>query len=415
MSTQPLKNLGLPPVPPELKFILGFLQRADELKSQEPIVAYWALYHAAQVGIAARVKDPAAKGYLLPLLTLLEKMKKEIGHDDAIDNDVAAAAYVENFALRVFEMTDSEDRAGKATRGTAKKFLVAANLLELLQVFDKVNVSDSVDDKIRYAKWKATDIAKAFREGRRPAPGPANQAEQDSPVPNITIEAASPEQSISADPVRGWPGSPSRFDSDPSSPGNWSTVATPGTAIYHTFDLPISPPPSSHDPRRVTVSGELEGLPEQPPTSEEPLFGDPHTRRPTQSQPGPSPPQSPLQPPGLGSILTSGVIPTHIETSIPPPIGSAVDTTPQPPIQPHQQISPLTRPPIPIQHPPPQVIRNVVPPPPPAAGPIPPPQLTPKQIAQAQKHCRYAISALDYEDFERARQDLLDALKIIEG
>lgn len=71
-------------------------------------------------------------------------MKKEIGPNDAIDNDVVAAAYVENFALKVFEMTDSEDRAGKATRGTAKKFLVAANLLELLQVFDKANVSDSV-------------------------------------------------------------------------------------------------------------------------------------------------------------------------------------------------------------------------------------------------------------------------------
>jgi len=56
-----------------------------------------------------------------------------------------------------------------------------------------------------------------------------------------------------------------------------------------------------------------------------------------------------------------------------------------------------------------------MPPPPPPAAPVPPPQLTPKQISQAQKHCRYAISALDYEDFERARQDLLDALKIIGG
>lgn len=90
------------------------------------------------------MKDPAARGYLSPLLALLEKTKKEIGPNDAIDNDVVAAAYVENFALRVFGMTDSEDRAGKATRGTAKKFLVAANLLELLQVFGKANDSDSV-------------------------------------------------------------------------------------------------------------------------------------------------------------------------------------------------------------------------------------------------------------------------------
>lgn len=71
-------------------------------------------------------------------------MKKEIGPNDAIDNDPVAAAYVENFALKVFTTTDSEDRAGKATRGTAKKFLVAANLLELLEAFDKANVSDSV-------------------------------------------------------------------------------------------------------------------------------------------------------------------------------------------------------------------------------------------------------------------------------
>ena len=103
-----------------------------------------ALYHAAQVGIASKVKDPAVRGYLSPLLTVLEKMKKEIGPHDAIDNDAVAAAYVENFALKVFGVTDSEDRAGKSTRGTARKFLVAANLLELLQVFDKANVSDSV-------------------------------------------------------------------------------------------------------------------------------------------------------------------------------------------------------------------------------------------------------------------------------
>ena len=90
------------------------------------------------------MKSPAARGYLSPLLTQLEKMKKEIGPNDGVDNDIVAAAYVENFALKVFVATDSEDRAGKATRGTAKKFLVAANLLELLEVFDKANVSDSV-------------------------------------------------------------------------------------------------------------------------------------------------------------------------------------------------------------------------------------------------------------------------------
>ena len=35
------KLLGLPPISPELKAIVPFLQRAEELKKQEPVVAYW--------------------------------------------------------------------------------------------------------------------------------------------------------------------------------------------------------------------------------------------------------------------------------------------------------------------------------------------------------------------------------------
>lgn len=229
-------------------------------------------------------------------------------------------------------------------------------------------------------------------------------------MPEITIEAASPEQSIPIDPTRGWPGLPSRFDSDPSSPGNWSTVATPGTADLRMTDSSTSPPPSDQDPQRAMVSGELEGLPEQPATPEESLFGDPHTRRPTQLPPGQASAQLPSQPSEHGSILPSEIPPTHTETYTVPPIDPAISISPQPPIQSFQQISSPMR--VPTQQPPPQVTRNVVPPPPPPTVPIP---LTPKQIAQAQKHCRYAMSALDYEDFERARQDLLDALKIIGG
>jgi vacuolar protein sorting-associated protein VTA1 len=127
------------------------------------------LYHAAQVGISSGAKNPTARSYLSPLLTVLEKMKKEIGPNDAVDNDVVAAAYVENFALKIFGVTDSEDRAGNATRGTAKKFLVAANLLELLQVFDKANVSDSVRCR-RVHSLRDVNRLTGFHLGRRQDP-----------------------------------------------------------------------------------------------------------------------------------------------------------------------------------------------------------------------------------------------------
>jgi hypothetical protein len=40
------------------------------------------------------------------------------------------------------------------------------------------NLQPQTEEKIRYAKWKAADIAKAFREGKRPAPGPPGWAEE---------------------------------------------------------------------------------------------------------------------------------------------------------------------------------------------------------------------------------------------
>jgi vacuolar protein sorting-associated protein VTA1 len=42
-------------------------------------------------------------------------MKASLSDNDAVADD-AGAAYIENFALRVFNMADNEDRKEKATR-----------------------------------------------------------------------------------------------------------------------------------------------------------------------------------------------------------------------------------------------------------------------------------------------------------
>jgi len=107
---------GLPPISPELKSIASYLQRADELKSQDPIMAYWCAYYAAQVGISLKAKDNSSRDVLFSLLSVLERLKKDIGPNDAIDMEAASSAYVENFALRVFAVADNEDRAGDTSR-----------------------------------------------------------------------------------------------------------------------------------------------------------------------------------------------------------------------------------------------------------------------------------------------------------
>ena len=47
---------------------------------------------------------------------------------------------------------------------------MAATFLEVLNHFG--DLDEEVSKRIKYAKWKAADILKAEREGRRPVPGP---------------------------------------------------------------------------------------------------------------------------------------------------------------------------------------------------------------------------------------------------
>lgn len=157
--------------PAELKALLPFVQRANELRTADKVIAYWCCYYAAQLGISGNAKESESKMYLLTLMDTLEDLKSKLADNDAVTNDAASSAYVENFALKVFVGADNEDRSGKATRATAKKFLAASQFIELLKVFG--TIEPEMNEKIKYAKWKAADIAKAFKEGMKPQPGPA--------------------------------------------------------------------------------------------------------------------------------------------------------------------------------------------------------------------------------------------------
>ncbi|EPQ28885.1 uncharacterized protein PFL1_03686 [Pseudozyma flocculosa PF-1] len=157
--------------PPELKPLKPFIQRANELRTADRVISYWCLYYAAQLGIGANAKQPESKQFLFSLLDTLEALKAQLADNDAVTNDIASAAYVENFALKVFVQADNQDRAGRATRETASRFLAASQLLELLKVFNQLD--PDMQAKIKYAKVKATDITKALKEGRKPHPGPA--------------------------------------------------------------------------------------------------------------------------------------------------------------------------------------------------------------------------------------------------
>lgn len=88
-----------------------------------------------QYAISLGVKDPEANVFLASLLDSLEKTKKTMSDTEAITDDIVGKAYMENFAGNIFTKADDEERAKKATRTTATKFLAAAQFMEVLRCF----------------------------------------------------------------------------------------------------------------------------------------------------------------------------------------------------------------------------------------------------------------------------------------
>ncbi|EJT52086.1 late endosome to vacuole transport-related protein [Trichosporon asahii var. asahii CBS 2479] len=276
----PLDDITIPTnPPPELKSrCADFLKRAAETRKAEPVISYWCTLAAAES--ALELKDRSSEGtkFLLSLMDTLEAMKAALADNEAVTSAAAGAAYVENFALRVFMNADNMDRAGKWDKGRGRPAylsirrhtqvaLLAWTLLSLradarsvirafLAASHFFGVLKSCNGGVlleEYARWKAADLAKALREGREPVHGPPVPEEPlvDPDLPSAPIDAADAAAlGLPSVPSEGSPGRranapPSvEIPQDTSDTGNWSTVATPGV------DGPESSLPSipSHSP-----------------------------------------------------------------------------------------------------------------------------------------------------------------------
>ncbi|XP_009378721.2 protein HOMOLOG OF MAMMALIAN LYST-INTERACTING PROTEIN 5 [Pyrus x bretschneideri] len=148
------------------KLLLPYLQRADELQKHEPLVAYYCRLYAMERGlkIPQSERTKTTNSLLVSLMKQLEKDKKslKLGPEDNL--------YLEGFALNVFGKADKQDRAGRADLTTAKTFYAASIFFEILNQFSVVQ--PDLEQKQKYAAWKAADIRKALKEGRKPQAGP---------------------------------------------------------------------------------------------------------------------------------------------------------------------------------------------------------------------------------------------------
>ena len=276
---------------------------------------------------------------------------------------------------------------------------------------------------MRYAKWRAADISKALREGRQPTPvldgakagaepvsAPSDLPGGSSDMPNTHVghelEGLYSASASVSTPV------PPTFAGDRSAPDEHSTFSLDTSLGIPPKSAPV-PISSTTDSHTVPV-----GSPSPPSPAKSSVSKSRRHRTDSKTSPSSSPRGSPTlgQRRGRNSSLGSSSLtsspttttqrstsPTHFIPRNSPPstvpyLAGTLYASAPPPAQ------PLSVPYVPVP-----------PPPPPLVGISPPPELTPGLIAKAQKHCRFAISALDYEDAEQARKELRSALAILGG
>ncbi|KAL1454950.1 hypothetical protein WDU94_009077 [Cyamophila willieti] len=215
----------LPPCPDSLKGIQHYLNVASEHDSRDLAVSYWCRLHALQTALKIDKSSDGAKLMLLKLMDWLEQEKKTHRENDTIMNETAAQAYIENYALKLFQWADGMDRAATFNKNVVKAFYTASILMDVLQTFG--DVSDDIEQNKKYAKWKAAYIHNCLKSGETPVPGPPESGEGSegpsipsgpSESPSTTNLPSPPRQKSEEDNTPVFPAPTSAGGSQPTTP-----------------------------------------------------------------------------------------------------------------------------------------------------------------------------------------------------
>lgn len=414
--------------------------------------------------------------YTTTLVNKLEDLKTQYASDDAITDDVAGQAFVEQFGLDLFNRADNVVRANKTSRQTADTFLAASTILDLVHIWGRP--SAEIASKVKFAKFHAVRILKAVKAGEdpnlsNPEPAPVQDEStlveldpKDPEVKDITGAYQAPSvEAVPDDDIRGGPQElPGSAGAEPQSEmkngiSTWNAASLPGpvtddssTTNATTQALPADL--TDPNPRAGSIGGGY--FPEVPiPLGDVSStdITDTDSAMPLPSAASHDPDiEVPVQvqaPSGLGSA--PDIDPQDFYNNTTMDIDSAAPTAPSfsdiAPSQPAPQVAPapdFAKPQPPVVPPPaskPQArnvpatkplwsssvasSRSATPQPPaqtastfqapPSAPTASTAQVDDMAIADAQKHARWAISALNFEDVPTAIKELQVALRALGG
>jgi len=384
-----------------------------------------------------------------------------------VTDDVAGKAYVEQFGLETFTRADNAVRANKASKQTAETFQASSTFLELLQVWGPLE--PDIQQKIKFAKFHALRIVKALKAGEDPnLSNPKQEPEEEASA----LDPNDPEvQALNGDSRKDRQPSvaevPDEADKAQARLAHQSSL----NESIHPSRAPSAPPPNATTPQAASAG--VSPLPKDAasfytnnPNEVSPISPDrksslggnyfPQMPPPTSAQTQPNlPPTLPSAPkdlvdpgpaldlpsappdeaggvdlpdapsePGLPSAPTTFAEPQPIAPRTPldsfqapptpgqPPIASIPPNLPQAPHQPAPSIPtpssatqkpffapPPTAPAQPAYTPAPQTVVNTS------------VEVDEEAMMKAQKHARWAISALNFEDVPTAIKEFQLALQ----
>lgn len=179
-----------PPVPAEVKPIAHLLKLADEHDERNIVIAYWARMAACLLALqlVPTKKSPQTAELIRNLLDWLEQVKKANSDNEGITSDTIAQSLIEEYALRLFNYADHQDREQIFNKNTIKTFYKAGILMDVLDQFG--TLPEDIREKRKYAKWKAAYIHNCLKAGETPIPGPPrpfNSQENDGIVHNSQL------------------------------------------------------------------------------------------------------------------------------------------------------------------------------------------------------------------------------------
>ena len=449
-------------IPPALKAadIARFAQRAGQVEKAKPVVAYWCNYWIVEQILTKQLHkaDVDCMSYTMTLMDKLEQTKSDFSDNDAIMDDLAGQAYIEQFGQETFQRADNAMKAKRASRQTADTFQAAATFLDLCQIWGPLDAETS--SKIKFAKYHALRIAKAIKANvdpnlSNPSPEP-EQPPLDPDDPDVRaingLGGSSHSQDASRQPsVEEIPDEHDRFEGHMAGRSTYDESLHPSRVPSpppqqpeeHYYHTAAPPPVSPLDPSSIDQISSDDGgyFPRVPDTSERAPLSDLPDAPPEDpsSPPVVLPEFSPQQPSTSTAGFTPSQPPDFLHSFPPPsvnepnvplsssasiqsygpanPRASAPSVPPQPPFAPRQAPT-TTKQPLPA----PGIAAKQAPQPRQAA-PVPSAPssisgqanyLTDEEaILKAQKHARWAISALNFEDTTTAVKELKGALEAL--